>query len=93
MMVLSWLMKSLSPSIAQSVIWIDLARDLWKDLHDQFSQGDAIRISDQSSKCGKDCSSKGQLTECLVDSQGLVQQIILQAMSPQEIVDARQAGR
>ena len=45
-MVLSWLLKSLSPTIAQSVIWIDYAQDLWRDLHDHFSQGDAMHISD-----------------------------------------------
>ena len=45
-MVFSWIMKSLSQSIAQSVIWIDSTRNLWKDLQDRFSQGDAIRISD-----------------------------------------------
>ena len=45
-MVLSWLVKSLSPLIAQSVIWIDYAQDMWKDLYDRFAQGDAVRISD-----------------------------------------------
>ncbi|XP_050205689.1 uncharacterized protein LOC126655516 [Mercurialis annua] len=45
-MVLSWLLHSLSPSIAQSILWIDSAVDVWKDLYDRFSQGDALRISD-----------------------------------------------
>ena len=45
-MVLSWLIKTLSPAIAQSIIWMDSATDLWKDLHDRFAQSDAIRISD-----------------------------------------------
>ena len=45
-MVVSWIIKSLSPTIAQSVIWIDSACDLWKDLYDRFSQGDAVRIAD-----------------------------------------------
>ena len=43
--VLLWLVKSLSPLIAQSVIWVYYARDLWKDLRNRFSQGDVIRIS------------------------------------------------
>ena len=40
------MIKSLTSSIAQSVIWIDNAADLWKDLHNRFSQVDAVRISD-----------------------------------------------
>ncbi|XP_037493376.1 uncharacterized protein LOC119370086 [Jatropha curcas] len=37
-MVLSWITKLLSPSIAQSVLWIDIAADVWNDLQDRFSQ-------------------------------------------------------
>nr|DAD45980.1 TPA_asm: hypothetical protein HUJ06_004210 [Nelumbo nucifera] len=46
-MVYSWLVRSLSPSIAKSILWLDNAVDIWKDLHDKFSQGDAIRMSEQ----------------------------------------------
>ncbi|XP_050221648.1 uncharacterized protein LOC126671875 [Mercurialis annua] len=45
-MALSWILRSLSPSIAQSVLWMDNALDVWKDLYDRFSQGDVCRISD-----------------------------------------------
>ncbi|XP_050205811.1 uncharacterized protein LOC126655615 [Mercurialis annua] len=45
-MLLSWILRSLSPSIAQSILWIDTALEAWKDLFDRFSQGNAIRISD-----------------------------------------------
>ncbi|XP_050216130.1 uncharacterized protein LOC126667211 [Mercurialis annua] len=45
-MVLSWILRSLTPSIAQSILWIDNALDVWKDLHDRFSQGNVTRISD-----------------------------------------------
>ncbi|EEF30371.1 conserved hypothetical protein [Ricinus communis] len=37
-MVLSWILRSLSPSIAQSILWIDNAMDVWKDLYNRFSQ-------------------------------------------------------
>ncbi|XP_058008186.1 uncharacterized protein LOC131182858 [Hevea brasiliensis] len=46
MMVLSWITRSLSPAIAQSILWIDKASDVWKDLRERFSQGDIFRISD-----------------------------------------------
>ncbi|XP_065872157.1 uncharacterized protein [Euphorbia lathyris] len=45
-MVISWLLHAVSPQIAQSIIWIDKACDMWKDLHDRLSQGDSIRISE-----------------------------------------------
>ncbi|XP_055959788.1 uncharacterized protein LOC130014853 [Mercurialis annua] len=45
-MVLSWILRSLTPSIAQSILWIDNALDVWKDLFDRFSQGSVLRISD-----------------------------------------------
>ncbi|XP_050211821.1 uncharacterized protein LOC126661981 [Mercurialis annua] len=45
-MVLSWILKSLSPSIAQSILWLDNAVDVWSDLFDRFSQRNAMRISD-----------------------------------------------
>ncbi|XP_050217801.1 uncharacterized protein LOC126668656 [Mercurialis annua] len=45
-MVLSWLLRSLSPSIAQSILWLDNAMDVWKDLFDRFSQGNAVRVAE-----------------------------------------------
>nr|KYP60375.1 hypothetical protein KK1_022777 [Cajanus cajan] len=45
-MVVSWLVHSISPPIRQSVLWMDDARDIWKDLKSRYSQGDLLRISD-----------------------------------------------
>ncbi|XP_040950991.1 uncharacterized protein [Gossypium hirsutum] len=45
-MVLSWLHHSISPSIMNSVLWLDFASDVWRDLRERFSQGDVFRISD-----------------------------------------------
>ncbi|XP_021659032.2 uncharacterized protein LOC110648962 [Hevea brasiliensis] len=45
-MVLSWITHSLSHSIAQSILWIDTAIEVWKDLQDRFSQGDIFCILD-----------------------------------------------
>nr|KYP54541.1 Retrovirus-related Pol polyprotein from transposon TNT 1-94 [Cajanus cajan] len=39
-MVVSWLVHSVSPSIRQSVLWMDDAKDIWKDLKSRYSQGD-----------------------------------------------------
>ncbi|WVZ08611.1 hypothetical protein V8G54_021957 [Vigna mungo] len=44
-MVVSWLLHSVSPSIRESIIWIDLAIDIWTDRKHRFAQGDLARIS------------------------------------------------
>ena len=36
-MVMSWLTRSMSPVIKQSVMWMDSAFEIWKDLKDRFS--------------------------------------------------------
>ena len=45
-MILSWIMSVLSPDIAESVLYIDYAKDLWEELKERFSQGDYFHISD-----------------------------------------------
>ncbi|XP_047180174.1 uncharacterized protein LOC124846850, partial [Vigna umbellata] len=44
-MVLSWIIKTLSPQIAESVIYVDNAKDLWEALKERFSKGDNFKIS------------------------------------------------
>ncbi|XP_068464389.1 uncharacterized protein [Phaseolus vulgaris] len=44
-MVVSWLVHSVSTPIRQSIIWMDIALDIWNDLKIRFSQGDLSRIS------------------------------------------------
>ncbi|KAK2387518.1 cysteine-rich RECEPTOR kinase [Trifolium repens] len=45
-MVLSWLQRSISEGIAQSILWIDNAHLVWKNLENRFSEGDLFKISD-----------------------------------------------
>jgi len=45
-MVMSWLTRSISPSIKQSMMWMDLTFEIWKDLKDCFSDSDKLRIND-----------------------------------------------
>jgi len=44
MLVHSWIMNSLSKSIAQSIVFMENASDVWLDLKEQFAQGDLVRI-------------------------------------------------
>ncbi|KHN34741.1 Retrovirus-related Pol polyprotein from transposon TNT 1-94, partial [Glycine soja] len=45
-MVLAWIHRSISDSIAKSVLWIDTAAGVWKNLRIRFSHSDIFRISD-----------------------------------------------
>jgi len=45
MMVLSWIIKTLSPQIAKSVIYVEEAKELWEELKERFSKGDYFIIS------------------------------------------------
>ncbi|PNX98837.1 flavonol sulfotransferase-like protein, partial [Trifolium pratense] len=46
MLVLSWILNSVSDSIAQSIVFMENAVDVWIDLKERFSQGDLVRISE-----------------------------------------------
>ncbi|XP_019190006.1 PREDICTED: uncharacterized protein LOC109184460 [Ipomoea nil] len=43
-MVLSWILRAVSPTIARSVLWINTAEGVWKDLKKRFSQQDIFRV-------------------------------------------------
>lgn len=45
-MVISWLTRSMSPSIAQFVLRMRFASQIWSDLKVRFSRGDKFRIAD-----------------------------------------------
>ncbi|XP_014498998.1 uncharacterized protein LOC106760077 [Vigna radiata var. radiata] len=45
-MVLSWITKTLSQQIAESVIYVEEAKELWDELKERFSKGDYFKISD-----------------------------------------------
>jgi hypothetical protein len=43
-MVLSWIMNSVTKEIAARIIYISNVEAMWKDLNEQFSQGNGLRI-------------------------------------------------
>ncbi|CAN1332062.1 Retrovirus-related Pol polyprotein from transposon RE1 [Linum perenne] len=45
-LVLGWILKAVSAEIAQSVLWLDSARDVWMDLQERFSRSNLVRIND-----------------------------------------------
>jgi hypothetical protein len=42
--VISWILNSISKDIAESVIYINTAEEMWLDLKDRFSQKNGPRI-------------------------------------------------
>nr|GMD70085.1 uncharacterized protein LOC109156569 [Ipomoea batatas] len=49
-MVLSWILRAVSPTIGRGVLWINTAEGVWKDLKKRFSQQDVFRIAEIKSK-------------------------------------------
>lgn len=45
MMVLSWIIKTLSPQIVESVIYVENAQELWEELKERFSKEDHFKFS------------------------------------------------
>ncbi|XP_077234185.1 uncharacterized protein LOC143876356 [Tasmannia lanceolata] len=43
-MVLSWLINAITRDLADTIIYSDVASDVWQELHDRFSQGNAAKI-------------------------------------------------
>ena len=43
-MVLSWILNSSTPNIANSVIFYNTAHEVWEDLQNRFFQSNAPRI-------------------------------------------------
>lgn len=46
MLVHSWIVNFISPSIAQSIIFMENTCDVWNNLKERFSQSDLVRISE-----------------------------------------------
>ncbi|XP_057419222.1 uncharacterized protein LOC130713474 [Lotus japonicus] len=42
----SWILNSVTSTIANSIVFVENACDAWKDLRDRFSQGDLVRIAE-----------------------------------------------
>lgn len=45
-MVLSWIQRSISETIAKSIMWCDRVAVVWKCLERRFTHGDIFRIAD-----------------------------------------------
>ncbi|XP_019182927.1 PREDICTED: uncharacterized protein LOC109177896 [Ipomoea nil] len=61
--VVSWIVRSLSPTIGRSVLWIDTAYGIWNDLKRRFSQQDLFRIAEIKCEIYRTKQEEGSLNE------------------------------
>ncbi|CAL1402055.1 unnamed protein product [Linum trigynum] len=45
-LLLSWIQRSVNPTIAESILYVTTSVSAWTELREQFSQGDSFRIAD-----------------------------------------------
>nr|GMD76419.1 uncharacterized protein LOC109166898 [Ipomoea batatas] len=58
-MVLSWILRAVSPTIGRGVLWINTSEGVWKDLKKRFSQQDVFRIAEIQSQIYQTKQVKG----------------------------------
>ncbi|XP_019162013.1 PREDICTED: uncharacterized protein LOC109158578 [Ipomoea nil] len=73
--VCSWILKSISPSIAESVMYFDKASDIWKALEKRYSQSDPHRISEIQNEIFKNVQGNMTMNEYFTKSNALWQQM------------------
>ena len=59
-MILSWILNSITPELADSVIYSTTAQEVWEDLRDRFSQSNVPRIFQIERDIA--CVSQSQMT-------------------------------
>ncbi|KAB5520101.1 hypothetical protein DKX38_024420 [Salix brachista] len=70
-MVLSWLLNSVSTEIANSIIYIDDASEIWKDLQDRFSQHNGPRIFQLKKSIASLCQENNSVSTYFTTMKGL----------------------
>ncbi|KAB5561469.1 hypothetical protein DKX38_006426 [Salix brachista] len=70
-MVLSWLINSVSTEIANSIIYIDDASEIWKDLQDRFSQHNGPRIFQLKKSIASLCQENNSVSGYFTTLKGL----------------------
>uniref|UniRef100_A0A151UDR9 Retrotransposon gag domain-containing protein n=1 Tax=Cajanus cajan TaxID=3821 RepID=A0A151UDR9_CAJCA len=75
-LVLSWILHSLDSSIAQSVLWMDNAAEVWNDLRDRYYQGDdAFRICELQEEIYLHKQGNSSITTYFTHLKGLWQEL------------------
>jgi hypothetical protein len=81
-LVSSWILNFVSPPIAQSVVFLENAIDIWNELRECFSQGDLIRISELQSEIYGLKQESRSVTDFYSDLKVLWEELELYIMIP-----------
>lgn len=70
-LVHTWITNSISPSIAQSVVFVENVVDMWNGLKDRFMKGDRIRVAQLQEEIANLKQGSKKVTEFFTDLRGL----------------------
>ncbi|XP_019155033.1 PREDICTED: uncharacterized protein LOC109151887 [Ipomoea nil] len=73
--VCSWILKSVSPEIAESIMYFDKASEIWSALQKRYSQSDPHKISEIQNEIFKNQQGKMSVNEYFTRSNALWQQL------------------
>ncbi|XP_019171507.1 PREDICTED: uncharacterized protein LOC109167058 [Ipomoea nil] len=73
--VCSWILRSVNPSIADGVMYLDKASDIWNSLQKRYSQSDPHRISEIQNEMIKNIQGNMSVNEYFTKSNALWQQM------------------
>nr|GLL19625.1 uncharacterized protein LOC109181269 [Ipomoea trifida] len=82
-MVVSWIVRTLSPSIGSTVLWIDTTYGVWDDLKRRFSKQDLFRIAEINYEIYQTKQGDSSLNEYFSKQKLLWDELILIKRTPQ----------
>jgi hypothetical protein len=74
-LVHTWIINSISPSIAHSVVFIEYAMDMWNDLKDRFMGGDRIRVAQLHQEIANSKQGEHKITDYFTELRGLWEEL------------------
>jgi hypothetical protein len=74
-LVHTWIINSISPSIAHSVVFIENAIDMWNDLKDRFMRGDRIRVAQLHQEIANLKQGEHNITDYFTELRGLWEEL------------------
>jgi len=74
-LVHTWIINSITPSIAQSVVFIENAIDMWNDLKDRFMRGDRIKVAQLHQEIANLKQGSHKITDYFTKLRGLWEEL------------------
>lgn len=74
-LVHSWIVNSTAPSVAESIVFIENAIDVWNDLKDRYMRGDRIRVAQLQQEIANLKQGNRKVTEYFIELRGLWEEL------------------